>query len=354
MKPINILIAAYTSSLIRLLSEFINSAEDMKAVQAISEGRYIIDRVKKYRPDIILMEMNIPNMNGITMLKHLMLTYPSRALLIMPFNDSEKALYDQAARLGALDFLRSPLNMTKNELGEFKKDLLQKIRAANNADPLNIKFNARKETNRTNLLSKHTDGNRSFKKLIVFGSSTGGASALGDILMRLPENYPYPVIIAQHIPHNFTDSFVESLNQVSNLFVRKTVDSEPITSGAVYIAPDGYDLTLIQKGGNIYARLTPAAAGYGVISPSVDRLFSSAAKIDKMIIACLLTGIGNDGTEGIKEIYQNGGITIAQDQESSMVYSMPEHAFKSRFVKHIISPGRIADFLMAEALSVKR
>jgi two-component system chemotaxis response regulator CheB len=279
-----------------------------------------------------------------------MLSYPSRVLIISSQKSSDVDTSIQALRLGALDFIVKPVTL-KNGLNELNNEILNKIRVANAINPKGIRFNSKINTPRTSLLQKRDYHNLHFDKLVVIGSSTGGPAALEDILMRLPDDFSYPVIIAQHIPHNYTDSFVESLDKISKLKVKKVENLESFVPGFIYIAPGGFNLHLKQDENKVYAILTSVDDNYGIISPSVDCLFSSAAKINKDVIACLLTGLGNDGTEGIKEIYDKKGITIAQDQESSLVYSMPEHAISGGYIQYTMSLGRIPDFLIAKSLS---
>lgn len=351
MKTIKVLVVDDSPLIRQWLVDVINSADDMEVVETASDGNFVVDKAIKYRPDVITLDINMPKMNGLTALKHLMLSYPTRVLIISSLANSDAMVTMQALRLGALDFITKPVNLREDDLNALNQDIQKKIRAAASINPRTIKYNLHRSTVKSVPLGKSGLQNRNFNKIVLIGSSTGGPAALEDILMRLPYNFPYPVIIAQHLPRNFTDSLVNSLSRVSSLTVKKIEHSEYILSGYVYITPGGHNLKLKSDENGIYSKLIPTAEVYGIVSPSVDVLFISAAQIkDKNIIACLLTGLGNDGTDGIKQIYKSGGITIAQDRETSMVYSMPEHAIKTGYIQHIISLGRIPDYLVAKSL----
>jgi two-component system chemotaxis response regulator CheB len=354
MKPIRVLVVDDSPLVRQWLIKVINGADDMKVVETASDGRFVVSKVREYRPDVITLDINMPKMNGLTALKHLMLSYPSRVLIVSSLADTDAVTTMQALQLGALDFITKPLNLKEDGLNALNSEVLKKIRAASRVNPADIRYSLKRNMARTPLQRKNVFHNSRFEKLVVIGSSTGGPAALEDILMRLPYNFPYPLIIAQHIPRNFTKSFLKALNDAANLNVKIIGHDEYISAGNVYIAPGGFNLRLEQDERGVYGKLTKVNEDYGIVSPSVDQLFKSAAQIKgRDIIACLLTGLGNDGTEGIKEIYENKGITIAQDQESSMVYSMPEHAIAAGYIQHIMSLGRIPDFLVAKSLKGK-
>jgi two-component system chemotaxis response regulator CheB len=280
-----------------------------------------------------------------------MLSFPSRVLIISSLAKSDAEITLQSLRLGALDFITKPINLSKDELDTLKEEVLIKIKEISNVDPSQIKY-------KSTMIQKNVRANReraglhiNYQKIVVIGSSTGGPVALEDILMRIPSDFPYPILIAQHLPFHFTNSFSKNLGRVSNLYVKEFRHSEYIQGGMVYIAPGGFNLILKKDDKGIFGLLVPVRKEYGIVSPSVNQLFISAAEAKgKNVIACLLTGIGNDGTQGLLKIKEKGGITIAQDEESSMIYSMPAHAVRSGLVQHELSLGRIPDFLVAKAM----
>lgn len=351
MRPVKVLVVDDSPLIRRWLVDIVEGVTDMQVVETASDGSYVLDKVKKYRPDIITLDINMPKMNGLTALKHLMISHPSRVLIVSSLAKSDAEITLQALRLGALDFITKPVNLSDQELEKLKRDVLIKMRSISNIDPQNIKYRSTTIQKSVQLKIDRKEYVSDFKKIVVIGSSTGGPIALEDILMRLPVDFPYPILIAQHLPVYFSNSFAANLDRSSNLKVKGIENYEYIKRGFVYIAPGGYNLRLKKDGKGIYSVLIPVKKEYGIVSPSVDQLFSSAAEATgENVIACLLTGIGNDGTQGIRKIRENGGVTIAQDKESSMVYSMPLHAIKSGLVQHVMPLGRIPDFLVAKAM----
>lgn len=315
------------SAMIRsLMTEIINSQPDMVVVATAADPLVARDLVKQHNPDVMTLDVEMPRMDGLEFLEKLMRLRPMPVLMVSSLTErgSEAAL--RALELGAIDFVTKPRLGIRDGLLAYTDLIADKIRIAATARMLparrpatgiNPATVAEPPLLRSPMLST--------EKLIIIGASTGGTEAIREVLQPLPSDSP-GIMIAQHMPAGFTNSFAQRLNGLCRIAVSEAVHGERILPGHAYIAPGGFHLSVARSGANYVAQVDQAAP-VNRHRPSVDVLFDSAAlHVGKNAIGVILTGMGRDGAEGLLRMRQAGAHTLAQDEASCVVFGMPREA----------------------------
>lgn len=315
------------SALIRsLMTEIINSQPDMVVVATASDPLVARDLVKLHNPDVMTLDVEMPRMDGLEFLEKLMRLRPMPVVMVSSLTErgSEAAL--RALELGAIDFVTKPRLGIRDGLLSYTDLIAGKIRIAATArllpakrvaTPGGVEAAAEALPLHSPLLST--------EKLIIIGASTGGTEAIREVLQPLPPDSP-GIMIAQHMPAGFTNSFAQRLNSLCRIGVSEAIHGERILPGHAYIAPGGFHLSLTRSGANYVAQVhqEPPVNRH---RPSVDVLFDSAAlHAGKNAIGVILTGMGRDGAEGLLHMRQAGAHTLAQDEASCVVFGMPREA----------------------------
>jgi two-component system chemotaxis response regulator CheB len=340
------------SALIRsLMTEIINSQPDMVVVATASDPLVARDLVKKFNPDVMTLDVEMPRMDGLEFLEKLMRLRPMPVLMVSSLTEkgSEAAL--RALELGAVDFVTKPRLDIRDGLLAYSELIADKIRIAATARLLSPRRPSMAggaipagevPMLRSPLLST--------EKLIIIGASTGGTEAIRAVLQPLPPDSP-GIMIAQHMPAGFTHSFAQRLNTLCRIVVSEAVHGERILPGHAYIAPGGFHLSLTRSGANYVAQvgLEPPVNRH---RPSVDVLFDSAARhAGKNAIGVILTGMGRDGAEGLLRMRQAGAHTLAQDEASCVVFGMPREAIALGGVNEVAPLQEIGQRVMTHLRS---
>ena len=308
------------SALIRsLLGEIIKRQSDMQLIGPAQDAYVARELVNQHSPDVITLDIEMTKVDGLTFLDRLMKARPTPVVMISTLTEKGAEATLRALELGAVDFIPKPKLNVANAIDEYQEIILGKIREASRA---RIKKAERsRNVSRTHVLNQISGT----EKIIAIGASTGGTEAIKDVLVDMPANSP-AIVIVQHMPAGFTTTYAARLDKLSKVQVKEAEDGERILPGHAYLAPGGLHLEVIKSGANYCVRLTDTELVSGH-KPSVDVMMSSIAKIGaKNCIAMILTGMGKDGAQGLLEIRQSGGYTLAQDEKSCVVYGMPKEA----------------------------
>lgn len=323
------------SALIRsILKEVINSYPDMEAIGAAANPLQARDMIKSLNPDVLTLDVEMPEMDGLTFLEKLMRLRPLPVLMISSLTErgSEAAL--RALELGAVDFLAKPKLGISDGMREYADDIAAKIRAAY----LSKSRLARKIAPTGAAQEVLPDlGNRitSTEKIIILGASTGGTEAIKEFLIRLPADAP-GILIAQHMPEAFTKSFAARLDSLCKINVVEAQGNERVLPGHAFIAPGHSHLMLKRSGANYMTELSQTAP-VNHHRPSVEVLFRSAAKhAGPNVIGVMLTGMGKDGANAMLEMRQAGAYNFAQNEETCVVFGMPREAIAVGAVDEIV------------------
>ncbi|MBN7795808.1 protein-glutamate methylesterase/protein-glutamine glutaminase [Parahaliea mediterranea] len=328
------------SALIRdLMREIINEHDDMEVVATAQDPLVARDLIKQYNPDVLTLDVEMPRMDGLDFLERLMRLRPMPVLMVSSLTQAGSEVTLRALELGAVDFVEKPSLGIRNGMLEYSDLIARKIRAAASSRPQRAAAERRDPPRviRAPMVSS--------EKLLILGASTGGTEALRVVLEPLPANAP-AILIAQHMPGGFTRSFAQRLDRLCQISVKEAEDGERILPGHAYIAPGDSHLLLARSGANYVARLDngPPVNRH---RPSVDVLFRSAAEqAGRNAIGVLLTGMGKDGAQGLLEMRQAGAPTVAQDEETSLVFGMPREAIARGGAVEVLPLGQIAPRMM--------
>ncbi|MEP2026571.1 MAG: chemotaxis-specific protein-glutamate methyltransferase CheB [Reichenbachiella sp.] len=338
MKDTRVLIADDSGFMRLLISDILSENEGMQVVGAAVDGKDAVAKVKELKPDVLLLDMNMGEYDGIYAVKRIMKECPLPILILSAVGNTNLQPIFDALQEGAVDYLNKP-SRGNAKMRLIEAELIQKIRSVTRAKPMAVKPNS-KNTN------QHTFDEKSKYDLIVIGASTGGPSALEEVIVSLPSNLNVPVVIGQHMPTNFIAPFVKRLNKLSPLnVVVGTKGMEP-TAGTVIIAPGTGNMVLVTKGKKVKLDFTDQQyKEYN--NPSINSIMLSAAKVyGAKTLGAILTGMGKDGVEGMKAIKEAGGYTIAQNERSSIIYGMPKAAVQCGAIDKSIDIKEIGSFIV--------
>ena len=318
------------SALIRsVMKEIINREKDMECVGAAPDPLVAREMIKSLNPDVLTLDVEMPKMDGLDFLERLMRLRPMPVLMVSTLTERGSDITFRALALGAVDFVSKPKMDIARGMEEYASEITDKIRAAAQARvhkaPTASALEIEKRYSADAILPSLAGRYSSTEKLIIIGASTGGTEAIKEVLTRLPADVP-GILVTQHMPENFTKSFADRLNSLCKIAVKEAEHNERVLPGHAYIAPGHSHLLLKRSGANYMTELNQGPP-VNRHRPSVDVLFRSAANVaGANALGIILTGMGKDGAQGLLEMRQAGCHTIAQDEESCIVFGMPKEA----------------------------
>lgn len=350
--PVRVLVVDDSAVIRQLLTGLLSEDPEIQVVGSAPDPFVARERIKELNPDVITLDVEMPNMNGVEFLKKIMTLRPMPVVMISTLTQVGAEITLEALEIGAVDFVPKPVHNVAAELAKIQGDLQTKVKAAARSR-VTARHMARsmvrpKAQPRTMSASVR-------ERIVLIGASTGGVEALKEVLMGLPANCP-PILITQHMPERFTAAFAERLNRECPMKVSEAKHNELVEAGHVYIAPGSHHLELIRHQGKYMTALNdgPNVSGH---RPSVDVLFKSGAKVaGPAAVGVILTGMGKDGAEGMLEMRQAGAFTLGQDEASALIYGMPRVAFERGGVARQKPLSQMADAIIdaAEAPIGKR
>lgn len=318
------------SALVRkVLTDIINEVHDINLVDTAFDPIFAIEKLKKHKVDVIILDIEMPRMDGLTFLGKLMRAKPTPVIILSSLTQKNAEISLQAFEQGAFEVLAKPEDIL--ELPELKQTILNSIR---NAGKSQVKEKLISRFNKTTAAIKpkvnktlFTTSRRTTDKVIVIGSSTGGTTAIMDILSELPVDIP-GIVIVQHMPLRFSQAFADRLNKNLALTVKIAETNDKIQNGFVYIAPGDQHCSITASGAKYFIQLREGPKVH-YHRPSVSVLFNSASNYaGQNAIGVMLTGMGDDGSMAMKKMKDAGSYNIIQDEESSVVWGMPGKAFE--------------------------
>ena len=336
------------SALVRqVLSEILSSDPDIEVVGTATDPYAAREKIKQFNPDVITLDVEMPKMDGITFLSNIMRLRPMPVVMISSLTEQGAEITLQALEIGAIDFVDKPKLDVAHGIRDYAQDIIEKVKTAAHAQ-----VRAREITLDKNVPERHSADaviKKSFNrkhfsstdKIIAIGASTGGTEAIKEVLMGFPADTP-GVVITQHIPENFSRPFAERMDKSCAMNVCQAEDGQQILPGHVYIAPGSHHLLVERSGARYICRLSDGPP-VNRHRPSVDVLFRSVAmNAGANAVGAILTGMGNDGAAGLKEMQENGAPTLAQDENTSVVWGMPGEAVKLGAADDVLPLEKIA------------
>ena len=348
-EKVRVLIVDDSALMRRLLSQILSSDPGIEVVSVASDPIVAQQTIKVRRPDVITLDIEMPRLNGLEFLERLMREQPLPVVMVSALTQKGADATLRALEIGAVDFVGKPTLDKEQGWKALQDEVITKVKAAARASLRGLSPKPRIPAGPAD----PGPGARGSNKVVVIGASTGGVKALQEVLSVLPEHSP-PILVAQHMPPSFTKRFAERLNSVCAVTVSEAVDNARVLPGHVYIAPGDKHLVLARAGEQFRCRLEDGEA-INWHCPSVDVLFNSAAaSAGPSGIGVLLTGMGKDGAEGLREMRQAGASTVCQDEATSLIYGMPRAAKVIGAAESELPLGEIAAYVMERAGEKRR
>jgi two-component system chemotaxis response regulator CheB len=342
---IKVLIVDDSAFMRKIISDIVKEAEDMEVVGTAINGQDAIEKAKLLSPDVITLDVEMHVMNGLNCLKLLKDISDARVLMLSSYTKIGAESTIQALEVGAVDFITKPSWLFGIAGEEKKKEIIDKIRIAYAAKKYKLEydmqvFHPKIETPAIKDIK--------LKSIVAIGTSTGGPRALQSVISSLPGTLPAAFLVVQHMPLGFTRSLAERLDSICELNVKEAENGDELTAGTVYIAPGDYHMTVVgSKKSGLRVSLNKESP-VGGHRPAVDVMMKSLAKTGfPDLIGVIMTGMGSDGSEGIKHLKKyNNGFIISQDEDTCVVYGMPRAAASTGEVDLVLPLDRIADAIV--------
>lgn len=371
MKSINVMIVDDSAVVRQVVADVLNRDPQIKVIAAVSDPLFALERLKTLSPDVIVLDVEMPRMDGITFLRRLMSERPTPVVMCSSLTEAGAATTLEALAAGAVAIVTKPKMGVKNFLLDASSDLISQVKAAAGANVKRLTASARTDSKPAVLpspLKPAADAGRAGQKftadavlapstgamkrtterIVAIGTSTGGTQALEEVLRVLPKDSP-GIIAVQHMPERFTAAFAERLDKLCQVTVREAATGARLLPGHVLIAPGGKHLMLKRSGAYYHAEVIDGAL-VNRHKPSVDVLFRSVANCaGANALGVIMTGMGDDGARGLKEMRESGSSTVAQDEASCVVFGMPKEAIRLGGAQRVMPLNEIAGAILLYA-----
>lgn len=347
MKKIRVVVIDDSAYNRRTITKMLEGMPNVEVVGYAADGEEGIRKVIDLNPDLITLDLEMPKMDGFTLLRIVMSTCPTPVIVISSRSEDERVF--KALELGAVDFIAKPSTVISEDLMKISDDLREKVRSVFNLNmgcikrresllPLQV---VPKKKPRSTAVRPAPSGTSPID-MVAIGSSTGGPPALQTIFNAFTEQLPFCVAVSQHMPAGFTRAFAERLNRSSAFEVREAVDGDLVMPGRIFIAPGGKNMIFTPDGERVFVKVASPSPQDKYV-PSVDVMFTSLADIyGPRMLAVVLTGMGNDGSRGVRAVKAAGGAVLAEAEESAVVFGMPREAIATGVVDKVAPLERMA------------
>lgn len=347
MSKIRVLIVDDSAVVRQVMSATLKEDPDIQVMGAVSDPLFAIERLKREWPDVIVLDVEMPRMDGITFLKKIMSEHPTPVVICSTLTEAGAATTMQALSAGAVGIVCKPKVGIKDFLQDSSADLVHAVKVAARANIGNIQRALPSASRRQTLKAEASQPapvqamKQTTERVIAIGTSTGGTQALELVLSSLPRVTP-GIVVVQHMPEKFTALFAERLNKICEIEVREAKNNDRVLPGRALIAPGGRHMTLKRNGAYYFVDVSDGPP-VNRHKPSVDVLFRSVARFaGRNAAGFIMTGMGDDGAAGMAEMHSAGGYTVAQDQASCVVFGMPGEAIKRGGVDKVVALDKIA------------
>ena len=351
---VRVLVVDDSALMRKLLGDILSADSRIEVVGTARDGVDAIAKVKLLSPDVVTLDVEMPNKDGLAVLEELMRTHPLPVIMVSSLTKEGAQITLKALALGCVDFVAKPSGSISLDIKDVAADLVSKVVMAKGArvrmlpkrdsDPQPASVPLRVPAAGANAASSLRGGKR---EIVAIAASTGGPMALQQVMAKLPGNFPVPIVVTQHMPKDFTASFAKRLDSLSALSVVEGEEGMDLKAGCAVIAPGGSHLIVKRRvNGGLYCGLSDAPPVLSV-KPSANIMFLSVAdELGGKAVGVILTGMGRDGAEGAVALHAKGAHIIAESQETCVVYGMPKAAVEAGVVDELLPLGEIPDALL--------
>jgi len=338
---VKVLVVDDSSFMRKSLTHILESDRSIEVVDTAADGEDAMRKVKRHSPDVVLLDIEMPVMDGLSALAHIMAECPTPVLMLSALNKRDAAIAIKSLEHGAVDFVPKPSGVISYDIEELSSEIIGKVKLAADVNVHKLALYLPEESYRRPWPKAVTR-----KNIVVIGASTGGPKAVVSVLSHLPRDISTAILVVQHMTQEFIPSFVDRLQWGCSLEVSTARKGRAISSGQALVAPGGYHTMIVQNGDTRKIRLSRKVSPHTAM-PSIDRAMESAAKAyGQSTLGVLLTGLGSDGARGLEAIKDAGGNTIAEDQSTCVVFGMPKAAIGLGCVDEIVPLPQIAQAIL--------
>jgi two-component system, chemotaxis family, protein-glutamate methylesterase/glutaminase len=336
----------------RTISKMLDETDGVEVVGYAVDGEDGIQKIISLKPDLVTIDLEMPKMDGFTLLRIIKKRFSIPVIVISALSAADKVF--KALELGAFDFVAKPKSTASPELLQIRDDLQNKVRQVvklksdTNSEDTVVNYNSTLKKNMgvnpvtVGIIKKADHG----FDVVAIGSSTGGPQALQSLFTTFDKQYPFSIVVSQHMPVGFTRAFADRLNRLSKFSVKEAEDGDPVLPGHILIAPGGNNLVFENCDGKVVARVVKPCTTDRFV-PSVDVMLESCSKVfQNRVLAVILTGMGNDGARGVRCIKENGGYVISESEETSVVYGMPREAVATGVVDQVLPLHQVVEEIL--------
>lgn len=362
----------------KLIGDFFVDVPQIEVIGTARNGQDALEKIKLLKPDVVTLDVEMPQLNGLEALKLIMADCPTPVIMVSSTTKAGAEITLEAMANGAVDFIAKPSGTISLDLHKVKDELVHKVvQAANvpvtklrklsmNTKPFNSPATAfsRKQSpqpisvpkspvERPRIVPKPVQNSSAWnmhsgKKLILIGTSTGGPRALQEVVTKIPRSVSAPILIVQHMPAGFTKSLAARLDNLSDITVKEAENGDILKPGVAYIAPGGYHMKLQKVGMSVGIKLDNTEPPRGGHRPAVDVMYESASELtDYDKLAVIMTGMGSDGTKGLQRLKATGNVrAISESANTCVVYGMPKAAYETGLIDDVEDVDDIANAIM--------
>jgi len=344
--PVRVLVVDDSALMRKLIPQILSTDTSIEVVGTAMDGNFGLKKIEELRPQVVTLDLEMPGMNGLDMLKEIMRRQRVPVIVVSSHSKDGAAITFKALGLGAFDFVAKPADVS-SRMPEIAQELISKIKAAANSRGTGIRQLPSFEPQRKQEKAV-ADPKNMPSKVVAIGISTGGPQALQYLLAQLPVDFPGTILVVQHMPENFTEMFARRLDEVSAIRVKEAQSGDILQAGRALICPGNRHLKVKKMPLGDVVVLTDEEKVNGH-RPSVDVLFRSVAEeFGSKAVGVLMTGMGDDGAEGLGVIKNSGGITIAQSEDSCVVYGMPKAAIERGYATRVVALDAMVSTLVSQ------
>ena len=320
------------------ISRMLSKDSTIEVVGTAKNGQEALEKVEALKPDVVTLDIEMPVMNGIEALKYIVDRHKLPVIMFSALSQEGAEVTMEALNLGASDFITKDFSNVSLNISTRENELINKVKSVAKKKiallPKRLEPGQKPASISSDRKAKH--------RILAIGASTGGPPALQHVLTRLPKDFPIPIVIAQHMPKLFTQSFAQRLNSISQITVKEAENGEALRGGTALVAPGDTHLGLRRRGNDVVVEF--ANRTDYIYRPSVDHLMGSVADVyGGQSLGIILTGMGSDGLAGIKEIKSKNGYVIAQDEDTCVVYGMPKAVVNAHMADAVLPIDKISE-----------
>ncbi|VVB96175.1 Chemotaxis response regulator protein-glutamate methylesterase/glutamine deamidase [uncultured archaeon] len=371
MSRIKVLVVDDSAFMRKAITDILSSSPEIEVIGKAKNGQEACEKVIELKPDVVTLDIEMPVLDGLQTLGYIMSECPTPVIMLSAAESKHADVTMKAFEYGAVDFILKPSGNISLDVNKIKDEMVKKVKAAAKVETHKLGFIQNKEDDsgisrmecvreggkkpkdsdveidRAEEQKIEPDKKSKFKKIVIIGTSTGGPRALQQVIPLLPPYFNAPVLVVQHMPAGFTKSLAERLDSQSSIKVREAVDGDIVRPGIVLIAPGDYHMTVREEEINGKTKEVIALIkGEKVqgVRPSVDVLLNSVAPIyGAHSVGVILTGMGSDGTDGIRRLKSAGGRVIAEDESTCVVFGMPRSIIEQHLADYVLPINKIAE-----------